>query len=95
MFLFLDGIQIIDMEDDIVDNSNVTSRRKGKSKIYSKSRNCTDDSESDLDIICSQGKLQELKDNEISMRKAKVASAKKTIRWNRLKLQKENNETGM
>ena len=68
---------------------------KGKVKIYSKSRNCTDDSESGVDILCSQGKLQELKDNEMSRKKAKVPSTKKTIRWNRSKVQKENNETGM
>ena len=72
-----------------------TSHRKRKSKIYSKSKNCTDDSESDVDIICSQGKLQELKDNEMPRKKAKVPSTKKTIRWNRSKVQKENNETCM
>ena len=92
-FLLVDGVQIVDTEDDIVGSSNVTSHRKRRSKIYSKSGNCTDDSKSDVDIICSQGKLQELKENEMSRKKAKVPSAKKTIRWSRSKVQKENNET--
>ena len=35
--------------------------RKRRSKVYCKSMKCTDDTDSDSDIICSQEKLQELK----------------------------------
>ena len=63
--------------------------------MSSKSRYCTDDSESDVDIICSQAKLQDLKENKMAKKKGKVLSANRTIRWNRSKTQKENNVTGM
>ena len=56
---------------------------------------CTDDTDSDSDIICSQGKLQELKQAQMSTKNAKVPSIKKTIRWNRSKVDKENNNTGI
>ena len=37
------------------------NHRKSRTKVYCKSTKCTDDTDSDFDIIGSQGKLQELK----------------------------------
>ena len=71
------------------------NHRKRRSKLYCKSMKCTDDTDSDSDIICSQGKLQELKQAQMSTKNAKVPSSKKTIRWNRSKVDKENNDTGI
>ena len=73
----------------------MTNHRKRRSKVYCKSTKCTDDTDSDSDIICSQGKLQELKEAQMSSKNAKVPSSKKTIRWNRSKVDKENNDTGI
>ena len=56
---------------------------------------CTDDTDSDSDIIYSQGKLQELKQAQMSTKITKVPLSKKTIRWNRSKVDKENNDTGI
>ena len=75
----LDGIHIIDTEHEIIDSSNVTNHRRRRSKAYLKSMKCTDDTDSDSDIICSQGKVQELKQAKMSIKNAKVPSTKKTI----------------
>ena len=56
---------------------------------------CTDNTDSDSDIIYSQGKLQELKQAQMSTKNAKGPSSKKTIGWNRSKVDKENNDTGI
>ena len=50
--------------------------RKRRSKVYCKSMKCPDDTDSDSDIICSQGKLQELKQAQMSTKNAKVLSSK-------------------
>ena len=75
-------MNLTDTKDDIIDSTYVTNCRKRRSKICFKSRNSTDDSKSDFDIICSQGKLQEIKDTKAAARKLKNAESKKAIQWN-------------
>ena len=67
----------------------MTNSRKRRSKVYCKSTKCTDDTDSDSDIICSQGKLQELKQAQMSTKTAKVPLSKKLLDGTDQKLTKK------